>query len=177
MRVDPAHKLDHTCGCGATLPLDAVVPGDWAGVRPMTAELVVRAHGLPAPQGSKKAFVRGKKVVLVEMSEQLPAWREALLKAGENAVLAAGWLPLREAVDAEVWIYLPRPKSVTRPLPIVIPDLDKLARACLDALTLAKVYADDALVVDLHVHKRYADGRPPGATIRIRAVSEQGALL
>lgn len=143
----------------------------------MTAELVVRVHGTPAPQGSKNGFIRGGRVVLVETSEALPAWREAVLAAGENAVLAAGWLPLTDAVAADVTIWLPRPRTIRRPLPCVTPDIDKLARGCLDALKLAKVYADDALVVDLVVRKRYADGRPTGATIRITAVSEQGALL
>jgi Holliday junction resolvase RusA-like endonuclease len=142
------------------------------------AELVVRVHGTPAPQGSKKAFIRGKRVVLVEMSDALPAWRSAVLAAAESAVLAASWLPLTDAVAADVTIWLPRPKTIRRPLPCVTPDVDKLARGCLDALTLAKVYADDALVVDLMVRKRYADdGRRTGATIRVAAISDQGALL
>lgn len=37
-------------------------------------------EGIPAPQGSKKAFKRGKKIVLVEMSEKLPVWRDAVAR-------------------------------------------------------------------------------------------------
>ena len=81
---------------------------------------------------------------------------------------------MTDAVIAEVWVYLPRPKTVKRPVPIVTPDVDKLARGCLDSLT-GVAYADDALIVDLTVHKRYADCRPPGATIKIRPMI--GGLL
>jgi hypothetical protein len=68
-------------------------------------------------------------------------------------------------------VYLPRPKTVTREYPTGRQDgdEDKYLRAIQDALSLAGVYYDDSLVVDGHIHKRYADGRPTGATIRIAA--------
>ena len=75
--------------------------------------------------------------------------------------------------------YLPRPSSVSvkrRPLPIVPPDVDKLARACLDGLgqgfDTGKVgdgilFGDDSQVTELVARKFYADDREPGAVIRI----------
>jgi hypothetical protein len=137
----------------ANIPLDI----------PPRPELIVRAHGHPAKQGSKdfKGMRRGKPV-LVEADEKLPEWRETLISAAKNAKLACGWLMLNDAVEITAVVYLPRPKTVTRKYPTGRQD---------------GVYYDDSLVIDGHIHKRYADGRPPGATIRITAVSEQGALL
>jgi Holliday junction resolvase RusA-like endonuclease len=146
----------------------------------MTAELVVRVHGTPARQGSKSfKGMRGKHAVMVEADDNLPAWRKAVIAAAENAKIATGWLMLNEAVDLTAWVYLRRPKTVTRAYPTGRQDgdEDKYLRAIQDALSMAGVYYDDSLVVDGHIHKRYADGRPPGATIRISPMSEQGALI
>lgn len=146
----------------------------------MTAELIVRAHGHPAKQGSKEfKGMRGRHAIMTEADVKLPEWRKVVIRAAENAKLAAGWLTLTDAVTLSAWVYLPRPKTVTRQYPTSKQDgdEDKYLRAIQDALTMAGVYADDSLVVDGHIHKRYADGRPPGATIRVAAMSEQGALL
>ena len=56
-----------------------------------------------------------------------------------------------------IWIYVVRPESVSiakRPLMTVKPDVDKVLRATLDALT-GIAYEDDAQVVDAHPVKRY----------------------
>lgn len=145
----------------------------------MTAELVVRVHHVPAPQGSFFARCVGKgrthRAIVVADNKATEPWRKAVTEAAQNAMLATGWLPLNDALAVEIEFWMPRPATVKRQLPHVRPDIDKLARACLDALTAAEVFTDDALAVDLNVHKRYADGRPPGATIRISAMTE--ALL
>jgi Holliday junction resolvase RusA-like endonuclease len=82
-------------------------------------------------------------------------------------------------VRVEIDFYLPRPASVKvtkRPLPIVPPDVDKLARAALDGLNQGfdtgkvgdgVIFADDSQVVELVACKYYADDREPGAEIRI----------
>ena len=57
-------------------------------------------------------------------------------------------------VEVLLHFELARPKSARRLLPSTKPDLDKLARAVLDALT-GVVFKDDAQVVDLRVTKRY----------------------
>jgi Holliday junction resolvase RusA-like endonuclease len=85
-------------------------------------------------------------------------------------------------VRVEIDFYLPRPSSVKvskRALPIVPPDVDKLARSVLDGLNQGHdtgkvgdgvIYADDSQVVELLAKKFYADDRLPGATIRVIAL-------
>ena len=53
-----------------------------------------------------------------------------------------------------------------------IGDVDKLCRAILDSLSEGVVYHDDAQVIDLIAHKRYANDREqPSAIITVTAVS------
>ena len=126
--------------------------------------------GIPAPQGSKQAFVRGKRAVLVEMSKALPRWRAAVTEA---ARAEHDGPPLDGPLAVWITFYLPRPKSVParrRPYPTVTPDLDKLARAVLDGITDARLWTDDARVVDLTITKRYQDppvACAPGAVVHI----------
>ena len=64
--------------------------------------------------------------------------------------------------------YFSRPKSVSykkRPDHTVKPDIDKLIRAVLDALT-GIFYADDAQVDELYVTKMYGD--PPRVEVEVR---------
>ncbi|HXF73588.1 MAG TPA: RusA family crossover junction endodeoxyribonuclease, partial [Actinomycetota bacterium] len=59
-------------------------------------------------------------------------------------------------LHVEATFYLRRPKRGAPIYPVRRPDLDKLTRGLLDALTAASVFGDDAQVVDLIVRKRYA---------------------
>ena len=124
--------------------------------------------GVPAPQGSKRAFSRGGRTVLVEMSKELPAWRAAVTAAARAAHQGP---PLDGPLAVTIDLHLPRPKSVPprrRPYPSVTPDLYKLARAVLDGITDARLWTDDARVVDLTLTKRYQDpAAEPGAHVRI----------
>lgn len=135
-------------------------------------ELVIA--GEPAPQGSKRHVGNG---VMVEASKKVAPWRKAVAAAAKVA-LADDPTPFTEPVVVWTTYYLPRPKSVKRALPSVPPDLDKLERGLFDALTQAGVWTDDALVVDSHPRKRYADnGEVIGARVLIRTVSPENALL
>jgi len=49
--------------------------------------------------------------------------------------------------------------------PVVKPDVDKLARALLDALT-GVAYGDDAQVVEMHVCKTYGDDARTTVTVK-----------
>ena len=137
-------------------------------------EIVV--HGTPAPQGSKKGYVRGGRAVLVESSAKVKPWREAVK---QSALLADyNYAENVGAIGVAVVFYMPRPKShygtganahMLRDraprLPIGKPDLDKLLRSTLDALTDAGIWRDDSQVVVIKASKVYADFRPPGAVI------------
>jgi Holliday junction resolvase RusA-like endonuclease len=126
-------------------------------------------EGTPAPQGSKKAFVvkgpKGPRAVLIDDDKQaLKVWRKlvevAALQAMLHPISPFRPIPAQVAVKVEIEFRVLRPASVSedaRPFPSVRPDVDKYARAALDALTTAGIYTDDGQVVDLHVTKVYAD--------------------
>ena len=61
--------------------------------------------------------------------------------------------PLEGPLSLEVAFYLPRPKTVKRPLPTAKPDVDKLLRGLLDGLK--GFIEDDARVTQVLVQKEY----------------------
>jgi Holliday junction resolvase RusA-like endonuclease len=64
--------------------------------------------------------------------------------------------PLDGAVQLDLTFVLVKPKTVKRIYPFVRPDLDKLCRAVLDALT-GIAYKDDQQVVTLNANKTYGE--------------------
>ena len=119
--------------------------------------LRVVAYGLPASQGSKKAFKRGRKIVLVEMDEKLPAWRAAV-EGAARAAAGLNWTTIDGPVSIAGEIRLPNPKTTKyADAPAGTPDLDKLQRAVGDALTKSKVIKDDARIVHWNIRKVWAD--------------------
>jgi crossover junction endodeoxyribonuclease RusA len=123
--------------------------------------------GKPAPQGSKRHVGHA---VMVESSRELGPWRERVALAAHNAMTVAGTTPYTAAVSIGLCFVLPRPKNTPKrrtPPAAKRPDLDKLTRSVLDAIT-GVVLLDDAQVVDLHAHKRLAGlGETPGVTVTI----------
>lgn len=153
----------------------------------MTAplELTIRViDATPAPQGSFFARIVGGgtrgplRAIVVADNKTTEPWRKAVRAAAESAIRAAAWLPLNEALSVEIVFVLDRPKTAKRrTYPSVRPDLDKLCRSTLDALT-DLVIADDARVVRLVACKRYAEpGQPCGARIRVAAMSDQLVIV
>jgi Holliday junction resolvase RusA-like endonuclease len=142
----------------------------------MPDELIIRAIGTPARQGSKDfKGMRGGRPILVEADDELPNWRRSVSDAAQSAMRAHGWL--KEDGPCEVWIevYLERPRTVKREYPDRMGDgdSDKYARAVMDALSIAGVYTDDSRVIDHHCRKRWtAPGQQPGARIVVRALTE-----
>lgn len=128
--------------------------------------VVIDVLGVPAPQGSKRAFVVGNRAVITEDSKRTAPWRDSVSAAGVAAMAGAAAFdgPLRVTIEFRV----PRPRSVKRAHPSVKPDVDKLARAVLDSLSAAAVIVDDARIVSLTAEKVYAE--VPGATIRVTEV-------
>lgn len=129
-------------------------------------------HGHAATQGSKKAFKRGRKIVLVEMDEKLPAWREAIAHA---ATIAHGpdWDPMDGPLVVKLDVYLPQPaKSKFGSYPAGPPDLDKLQRAIGDGLKISGTIADDARIVRWVAEKHWAADFT-GAIITIRPKIEE----
>lgn len=129
--------------------------------------VVIDVLGIPAPQGSKRAFVVGNRAVITEDSKKTAPWRDSVSAAGVAAM--AGAPPFDGPLRVTIEFRQPRPRSVKRAHPSVKPDVDKLARAVLDSLSAAAVIVDDARIVSLTAEKVYAE--IPGATIRVTEVT------
>lgn len=135
------------------------------------AMLVARidVRGMPATQGSKNAFVHNGRAILTESGgDKWRLWRHAVNTEARIAWQGQG--PIEGPVGLEITVDLPRPQSApkrrTWPTKTRSGDVDKLARAILDALT-GVVYADDAQVTYLSIAKDWAGEWGPGATIRV----------
>jgi len=123
--------------------------------------------GVPAPQGSKNAYRRGGRVVLVESSKKVKPWRAAVAQAATIAYLRTE--PIDGPVAVEIDFHLPRPKSLPKRVIWMVkkPDLDKLIRSTLDALS-GIAYIDDNRVTRIVATKTYAASpEDAGATITI----------
>jgi Holliday junction resolvase RusA-like endonuclease len=158
-------------------------------------ELRLIVVGVPAPQGSMKAFIHKRRVdqkpfaVLTSDNPRTKGWRQTIadvvgreLADGENRGIF-----FHGPVLLDVTFYLPRPKDLltikkaARAFPHVTkPDLDKLLRAAADSLKHV-VWSDDSQITDITTRKRYvAVGDYPRAEITIRdapALEEPAPLL
>lgn len=114
-------------------------------------------RGVPASKGSKTPGVRrdGTPFLRDANSVTLSAWHSAV-----GFVLQNEWQgpPMEGPVWVNLTFQLLKPPSVPkkRTHPVVKPDVDKLSRAVLDAMT-GIVFRDDAQVVRLYATKDYAE--------------------
>jgi len=106
-----------------------------------------RVDGVPVPQGSMRVF-NGH--VVHNKGAELAVWRSAIAIEARRA----GLTPEPGAVRLDLLFVMPKPKTVKRDFPTVAPDLDKLIRAALDAMT-AVAYIDDGQVTDISATKVY----------------------
>lgn len=145
----------------------------------MTLRLELHVRGIPVPQGSVKAFVAGKRAIVVsnQRGGKLDDWRQAI---ATEARAAMGSRPLLEGpVVVRARFTWPRPKSHRsssgglRPAApfakTTPPDIDKASRALLDALT-GVVFRDDAQVVRLDAGKSFDDIAPGVAIVIEEAI-------
>lgn len=132
----------------------------------------IRLHvtGAPVPQGSVRSIphrTTGKPVTMADsanLSRYRGDLREAARRAGEHYATEAvsAWLVFRFQRPMNHWL----PANRSRVAPVLHPraptrmskkpDIDKLARAVLDALT-GEAYADDEQVVHLIATKHWSD--------------------
>jgi len=138
--------------------------------------------GVPAPQGSKSAFLRGGKVRMVESDNavgraKVRSWRGAVAEAArEQAAELDGPMdgPLHLAIEFRLPMPASRPKRM-RELGMAWhttkPDLSKLIRATEDALTDGGLIRDDARICVLRVSKLQVVGWT-GARIRLARSAE-----
>lgn len=147
--------------------------------------IVIDVLGTPAPKGSSRAMMRGGRPVFVPGSSSKNAaafkrWegcvRLAAIKQRHSASPAFVEMPIAVALR----FHLARPtghygtgknsgvlKASAPSVPAVKPDIDKLARSTLDALT-GVVFDDDSRIVELVVLKQFALPGEEGARIVIK---------
>jgi Holliday junction resolvase RusA-like endonuclease len=119
-------------------------------------------EGVPIPQGSKTAMVVNGRAVMFEANKKHKAWREHV-----KATIGSLESPSTQPVRVELVFWFERPKTVKREFMSVKPDIDKLSRSVLDALTGA-VVKDDSQVIILNARKEYGD--KPGVLIRVMEI-------
>jgi len=136
--------------------------------------VIFAIYGLtPAPQGSKRHVGGGR---MVESSPKLKPWREAV----RSEALATGLAISAEPIYLHLLFRFRRPKGhyttkgelkpSARIEHITRPDLDKLCRSTLDALT-GTLFHDDAQVAFLVASKEYTlPGELEGCQIEIREI-------
>lgn len=136
--------------------------------------------GVPVPKGSAKAFMRkGARfpVVMQDNAEKQKPWASMVGLCAQSA----GAQRIGGSVCLKMSFYFPRPKSHFRKngvdfrpsapaTHVTKPDLDKLVRCVMDALT-GIAYTDDSQVIELHLHKTFADERQAaGARVIVEEV-------
>lgn len=135
--------------------------------------LVINVDGTPVQQGSKKGFYNPR-IGRVQMTDdnkaRLQPWRATVTAAARNTIAdIPGYERITGPVEVRICFYFLRPKShygtgknanvlkPTAPTFVAVkPDLDKLERSILDALTDAGVWQDDSRVVRMATEKRYS---------------------
>ena len=135
----------------------------------LSAPLAWTVDGDPVPQGSLRPMMAGGHPVLIYTNrEPLALWRDAIRDACPVMEPDAG--PWRVCIQFRMKRpaghysrsgILPRFEDAT---PCRRPDIDKLVRAVLDALTM-RVWRDDGQVVEVKASKRYSEC--PGVTIMV----------
>jgi len=126
-------------------------------------------YGTPVPQGSKRAFYKAgmKHAVVIEDNSKTKPWRQEL--AG-TAAEKMGNRPIELGpIIVQCMFFFDRPKSLKKSVSAKTtkPDVDKLARTVLDALT-GTVFKDDGQVIELRVAKLFGDR--PRAEISVTIV-------
>lgn len=128
-------------------------------------------NGEPAPQGSKTAKCINGKAIMWESSTKVKLWRQLVDFQTKVAMHNNKWQMLDQPLSIELTFYLPKPKSVTRFVPSVKPDLDKLIRSTCDGLKTGGLYTDDALIVQILANKYYATNEVPvGCSVGVKIV-------
>lgn len=137
------------------------------------------AHGIPAPKGSLKAFVRGGKAIVTNDNAKTKPWAMTVAYAASEA-MRDGPAFIVGPVHVSLAFVLPRPLAHRRRDGSVRPsaglwsskkpDLDKLVRCVLDALTAAGVWLDDGQVSRMLVEKLYGDA--PCVSVRVERIGK-----
>ncbi len=135
-------------------------------------------YGNAKPKGSTRPFLvnrnqveRGQRPVIVTTGNN-PNAKEWQQLVSVSAQQHRPEKPYQGAVAVELKFYFNRPKSVSekkRPYHTVKPDIDKLCRNILDALS-GIIYNDDTQVISLMAYKGY--DQTPRLEVSVTGVTE-----
>lgn len=143
--------------------------------------LTINVIGTPVQQGSKTAGVtkNGRGYTRENNAKKLRPWRAEVAGTIADAMTATGWTTLDAPAEVTITFFHPRGtghygtgRNAGRLKPnaptwkSTAPDIDKLTRAILDAITTSGALRDDARVARLVVEDRWADAAS-GARITI----------
>lgn len=121
--------------------------------------------GIPVPQGSKSLSMKGGRAVMFDQNASaLKSWRNIVHLTGVS-YRNQYRCPVYTNVNITLIFYMGerpkshytktgKPSSKYREYPNVKPDIDKLTRAILDALT-GVFYQDDSQVITINCRKLY----------------------
>jgi Holliday junction resolvase RusA-like endonuclease len=136
--------------------------------------------GIPVPQGSKKGFFNKglNRVQLVESNDKTQPWRDSVTAAAAQAYPIEHFPVIQTPVRVVCSFAFPyrsadlkkdgSPKRPGYAPKSSKPDLDKLVRAVLDAVTAAGVWVDDSQVAQVYAEKFYSSR--PRAEIQIKEI-------
>ena len=132
----------------------------------MGKQIKFTVYARPEPQGSVRGFVyqgqfdKKPRAIITTNNKKLKPYRQelshtvmaAMQEAEVVAPMAGKHIPVSVVLD----FYLERPPSIPkkRQFMVVKPDIDKICRATLDAMT-GNIFLDDAQVVELSIRKHY----------------------
>lgn len=152
----------------------------------MITALTVNVIGTPVQQGSKVANRFGHGVRDANASKLRP-WRAEVAGTIAAAMADNDWTTLDGPIDVTLAFFHHRPAGhygtgrnagVLKPSAptwkSTAPDIDKLTRAILDALTDSRAIRDDARVARLVVEDRWADAAS-GVRITVTALTDTPA--
>lgn len=139
-------------------------------------------YGKPQPQGSAKAFVYNAfnrrtnqmqpRAAITSDNKNLKPWRQ---QVSQTAIEAAKGEIIPRGTPVSIWLmfYFDAPASLSKKasrMKTTKPDIDKLERAVLDALT-GTIFEDDAQVAIVRKQKCFA--QPERVEIYVGAIFDQ----
>lgn len=145
--------------------------------------ITIDVRGTPAPKGSARAFYKAgmkRAVIVKDNSDRQKAWDGAVRESAAEVVGEVEAPPFVDrALVVSITFHMARPgghwgkgKNAGRLMPGAPvfprgkPDIDKLARTTLDALS-GVVFDDDSRIARLALSKVYATPGREGATITV----------
>ena len=144
----------------------------------MTVLVTFDVIGVPAPQGSKRAFVANGRAVMKESGgDKFASWRNAVATVARHH---AARTPLDGALGLTIEFRFPMPASRSKRVrqlgripKTTAPDTSKLVRCVEDALQAAGLVVDDARFTTIEACKVETVGWS-GAVITVTREEEEG---